>query len=383
MSHALSQWRERFPILAQKTYLASHSLGAVPRETANALREYYEQWATLGISAWDGPWWNAMLGFCSQIERVLGARSESVVPMQNVTRGMAAVASCLDFTASRNKIVMTGLEFTTSYPLWRRCEELGAEIVIVSSDDGVFVAPEQICAAVDERVALVTTSHAYFRSGAVQDLSAIVEHAKTQGSLVLGDGYQLVGSVPIDVTEMGIDFYVGGCHKWLCGGAGAGYLYVRPDLVESLSPRLTGWFGLQDPFEYERSTGRGNMNAGVMRFLGGTPNVPAFYAAREGLNIILEIGTKAIREVSGLLTSAIVEQARERGYEIVSPTRFEARNGMVCVRFPGAEAAVPQLLDRGIVVDWRPDCGLRVSPHFYNNLDDISHFFSALGACRA
>lgn len=373
--------RERYPILKKKTYLASHSLGAVPESAAAAVREYYDAWAEQGIQAWEGPWWNAMLDFNQRIESILSADAGTVIPMENVTRGMAAVASCLDFRGKRNRVVMTDLEFTTSYPFWRGTESLGAELVIVKSEDGIHLPVEKLIAAIDERTLIVPTSHVYFRSGTLQNLGAIVEAAHGKGAYVLGDGYQTVGTVPVDVKKLGIDFYVGGCHKWLCGGPGAGYLYVRKDLIDKLQPSLTGWFGIQSPFTYEPGTAL-NPHEGIFRFLGGTVNVPGLFAAREGIKNVQEVGLPRIREISKQMTTWIVEQADRRGLQVRSPRDAEQRSGMVCVEFEGSKEACEALVKQGIVLDWRPNCGIRVSPHFYNRMEELERFFQALDEIR-
>lgn len=370
--------RERFPILERGTYLASHSLGAVPRAALEALTEYYTLWAERGILAWDGPWWAAVEEFSSRLERILKAQPGTIVPFQNATRGMAAVASCLDFSGKRNKVVMTDLEFTTVYPFWRNQEHHGARIVIVPSEDGVTVPVERLIEALDEETLLVLTSHVYFRSGALQDLASLAQAAARVGAYSLGDGYQAAGTVDFDLAALGVDFYVGGCHKWLCGGPGAGYFYCRPDRIRSLVPRLTGWFGLQEPFEYEPGHGPGRLHEGVYRFLDGTPNVPGLYAAREGLKVVEEIGPLAIRARSLELTGFLMDRARELGFTVKTPREESRRGGMVCLDFPGSKAACERLVAGGITVDWRPDCGLRVSPHFYNDRRDLEKFFEAL-----
>jgi len=376
------QWRSEFPILQNKTYLCSHSLGAVPERTSATLQRYYDEWASLGIEAWDGPWWEAVLGFGADIEGILGAAPGSVVPMQNVTRGFAAVASCFDYRGTRNRIVLTALEFTTSYPFWRGLEALGAEVVVVPSEDGMTVSTERLCAAIDERTLLVPTSHVYFRSGALQNLGAVVERAHAMGAMVIGDGYQTVGTVPVDVAALGVDFYVGGSHKWLCGGPGAGYLYVRPDLIGTLRPRLTGWFGLESPFSYEPGDAP-TPSPGIQRFLGGTPNVPGLYAAREGIRIVAEVGVDAIRARSIELTQRIVAAADEMGLSVRTPRNPADRSGMVCLEFDGSQQAASALIAEGIIVDWRPDCGIRLSPHFYNLEEELDRFFEVLKTVRA
>ena len=382
MHDDLLAFRDRFPILGGKTYLASHSLGAVPRATEASLRRYYTEWAELGIAAWDGPWWQEVLDFSRDVERALGAEAESVVPMLNVTRAMAAVTSCFEWTGARRRVVTTAREFSTTRPFLAGLERLGAEVVVVSGGSGIDADPGPVIEAIDERTRLVVCSHVFFRSGAVMDLGAIADAARSRGALTLGDGYQAAGCLPVDVRSLGVDFYVGGCHKWLCGGPGAGFLYVRPDLVSSLRPRLTGWFGLRDLFSYEPGPRGLEPSAGVHRFLAGTPNIPGLYAAREGLRTVLEAGLPRIRERSMALTSRIVEGADERGVEVRSPRDPAHRSGMVCLQFDGSEAATAALLARGVVVDWRPDCGLRVSPHFYNTAEEIGVFFEQLDAVR-
>jgi kynureninase len=374
--------RSRFPILEEETYLASHSLGAVPASAKEALEGYHEAWARQGIGAWEGPWAEAIATFNEQIAGILGAPEGTVAPMLNATRGMAGVASALDPSQGRDKIVMTDLEFTTSYPLWRGFEELGAEIEVVESPDGVRVPAEAIADAVDESTLLVHTCQVYFRSGALQQLEPVVEAAREAGAYSLVDGYQSVGVVPVDVAELGVDFFVGGSHKWLCGGPGAGYLYVREDVAEELDPRLRGWFGLADPFAYEQLEGRGPPAEGARRFLGGTPNVPGLVAAREGLEAIREVGLDRIRQRSLDLTDRILVHADAQDLTVRTPREEARRGGMVCLDFEGAEQATDELAEQGIVVDWRPVCGIRVSPHFYNTEDEIDELFGALARIR-
>jgi kynureninase len=381
-SDDLLAYRREFPILEERTYLASHSLGAMPWASALAIREYYEHWAKDGILAWDGEWWRSIEVFCDHLGAILNAPATSIVPMLNVTRAFAAIASCYEYSPKRNKVVLTALEFTTSYPFWKGQERLGAEVVVVPSDDGMTVSTERILDAIDERTLFVPTSHVYFRSAAVQDLAAIVKKAHEVGAICIGDGYQTVGTIPVDVTELGVDFYVGGCHKWLCGGAGAGWLYVNPDLLPSLNPRLTGWFGLANPFSYEPTTNVPEHHPTALRFLAGTPNVPGMFAAREGLRLIRQIGVPAIRERSQKLTSRIIDEALSRGLTIRTPHDPELRSGMVCLDFEEAERVCETLIERNVVVDYRPDCGIRVSPHFYNSVADLDRFFVELDLAR-
>jgi len=374
--------RERFPILERKTYLASHSLGAVPRATALSLEQYYREWATQGILAWDGPWFGIISRFSNAVADVLGAPHGTIVPMENVTRGFAAIASSLDWSTKRNKVVMTSLEFLTSYPFWQGwCEQMGARLEIVTSEDGITVPTEKLLAAIDEETLIVPTSQVYFRSGAIQSLGAVTARAHQVGAYVLGDGYQSAGIVPMNLRNLGIDFFVGGSHKWFCGGPGAGYLYVRQDLISKLSPKFTGWFGIADPFAYEPST-RFRPADGILRFMAGTPAIPALYAAIEGVSAVREVGMEKIRSHSMSLTKLVVDGADARGLDVKSPRDPHQRSGMVCVDFPGAKEATEKLVARDVIVDYRPNCGIRVSPHFYNSKDDVARFFEALDHVR-
>ena len=374
--------RAEFPILAERTYVVNHSLGAVPASTKQAMEEFVDAWATLGPSAWEGPWWATLEEFCANLEHILGGAKGTVVPMQNATRAMAAVASGLTYRTPRNRVVMTELEFTTFYPFWRNQETLGAELVVVPSDDQISVPVERIVKAIDDRTLIVPTCDVYFRSGARQDLKAIVQAAHEHGAMVIGDGYQAVGCVPVDVKKLGIDFYVGGSHKWLCGGAGAGFLYVRPDLAATFEPRLTGWFGLADPFAYEKDLSGKKRHPGAFRFMDGTPNVPALYGAREGVRAIRRVGVDNIHRHNQDLTERLRQGATERGLEIRSPADRNKRSAMTCLAFDGSQETCAQLNERGVMVDWRPGSGIRVSPHFYSTRADIDAFFEALDAVR-
>jgi kynureninase len=374
--------RDRFPILANETYLASHSLGAVPEQARQALDGYHEDWATQGIGAWEGPWPEAIEDFNRRIEDLLNAPEGTVAPMLNATRGMAGVASALDPSEGRDKVVLTELEFTTSYPLWRGFEQLGAELVVVDSPDGVTVPADRIAEAVDEDTLLVHTCQVYFRSGAIQDVEAVAQAAREAGAYSLVDAYQSLGTVPLDVQATGVDFVVGGSHKWLCGGPGAGYLYASESAAEELDPRLRGWFGLEAPFAYEQLDGRGQPAEGARRFLGGTPNVPGLIAAREGIDAVREVGIDRIRSRSLDLTDRILVHADAQDLEVNTPRNEDERGGMVCIDFEGAEQATQRLAEEDIVVDWRPDCGIRVSPHFYNTEAEIDEMFETLARIR-
>lgn len=374
--------RHRFPILRDKIYLASHSMGAVTEATEEALGQYYRDWATLGIEAWEGPFWQSVTDFQRLLGGLLNWPATAVCPLQNATRGMAALASALDYRSERRRILVSELEFTTCFPFWKAQEELGAEVAIISSADGLSVPLENFTSALDERTLLVVCSHAYFRSGHLcPDLAALSRAVHRVGGRLLLDVYQTLGAVPLDASASGVDAVVGGCHKWLCGGPGAGFLALAPDYWPTLRPRLTGWFGLQDPFEYEKNLGLGEPHPSALRFLDGTPNIPALYACRPALQTVSEIGPSTVRGLSISLTEGLRRGLVERGIEVLSPADPAQRNGMLCVAPPrghaGAEV-VAALSRQGIVIDHRPDCGLRISPHFYSTAAELSLFAQRL-----
>lgn len=375
-------FRERFPIVQSKTYLASHSLGAALEETGEALQRYYQDWASLGIEAWDGPFWAALTDFQKLLGGLLGWPASSICPLQNATRAMAALASCFSYRGERRRILLSELEFTTSFPFWKAQEDLGAEVLVVASPDGRSIPLGEFERQLDERTLLVVCSHAFFRSGHLcPDLSQLSDAVHRVGARLCLDVYQTLGAVPLDAAASGVDAVVGGCHKWLCGGPGAGFLALAPDYWPELRPRLTGWFGLEEPFAYGKSLDRGRPHGSALRFLAGTPNVPALYASRPALRLLSEIGPENIRGVSLGLTEHLRAQLVQRGVEVISPADPLMRNGMLCVTPPAGRSGpevVAALSAQEIIVDYRPDCGLRVSPHFYSTLEDLDRFVEAL-----
>ena len=369
MNDPLLKWRDEFPILANTTYLVNHSLGAMPRKVFDALHEYAEMWATRGIRSWAEGWWTSPVTTGDLVGKILGAPAGTVVMHQNVSVIMGLVASCFDFKGERNKVVYTDMNFPTCMYVWEAQQRHGAEIVSVPSRDGIGIETEDLLAAIDERTLIVPISHVLFQTGYQQDLAAVIEKAHSVGALVMGDCYQSTGTVPLDVTALGIDMVCGGSVKWLCGGPGAGYLYVRPDLRDTLEPGLTGWMAHAAPFAFEPGEQRYADDA--TRMLHGSPAVPALYAARSGYEIIGEVGVSAIREKSVRQTTLFMQSAAERGYASKSPTNPDRRGGTVTVLVDHAPAVVAALAERDILIDCRPDVGLRVSPHFYTTDEEL------------
>ena len=373
--------RDEFPILARTNYLVSHSLGAMPRGARAGLAAYADLWEQRGVEAWSERWWGMPLEVGDRIAGILGAPPGSVSMHQNVTLMQAIVLSAFDWRGPRNRLVCCELDFPSCLYLYEGLRSQGAEVVRVPSDDGVTVDPERLAAAVDERTAAVCFSHVIYRTAALVDPAPVVERARRVGAVTVLDAYQSVGTVPVDVGALGVDVLTGGSVKWLCGGPGAGYLYVRPEARPRLKPRLTGWMAHPRPFAFE--DGPMEPTDGPYRYLNGTPGVPALYAAGAGYEIVARVGVAAIRERSQRLTERIVAGADARGWRVVSPRDPARRGGSVSVAVPQAERVAGELARRGVHVDWRPGAGLRIGPHFYNTEAEIDAALDAVGEILA
>jgi len=366
----LLEWRKEFPILDNTVYMISHSLGAMPRRTRERLQEYADMWSTRGIRAWEEGWWMMPTSVGDLIGKIIGAGQGEVVMHPNVSICQSIITSCLNFTASkRNKIVSESLNFPSNLYIYHSLEQDGARLVLVPSEDGITVPLDRMLEAIDEQTLLVSVSHVIFRSSFIQDLKAITARAHEVGAMVVADIYQSAGTVPLNVQEIGLDFATGGSVKWLCGGPGAGYLYVRRDLWPRLEPRLTGWLAHKEPFAFV--VGPNDYADNIYRFLNGSPNVPGMYAAMSGYEIINEVGVAAIREKSVRQTSRLVGLAQEAGFRVNCPANAEERGGTVVIEVPHGEQVTTELLQRDYLVDYRPGAGIRVAPHFYSKDEEL------------
>ena len=365
----LLDWRKEFPILDNTVYMISHSLGAMPGRTRDRLQEYADMWSTRGIRAWEEGWWMMASTVGDKIGKIIGAGEGEVVMHPNVSICQSLVASCFDFNSKRNKIVSESMNFPSNLYIYHSLERVGAQLVTVESDDRVTVPLDRLLDAIDENTLLVSVSHVIFRSSFVQDLKAITERAHQVGALVVADIYQSAGTVPVDVKEFDLDFATGGSVKWLCGGPGAGYLYVKRDLWPKLEPRLTGWLAHEDPFSFEIGPNRYADN--IYRFLNGTPAVPAMYAAMSGYEIVGQVGVDRIREKSIRQTTHLIEIAEEAGFKINCPKDAAVRGGTVVIDVPHGQQVTTELLRRDFLVDYRPGAGIRVAPHFYSKDEEL------------
>ena len=367
--------RDRFPTLANATYLVSHSMGAPPLASRDVLERYWNAWATQGPEAWES-WLPAIAEIADGIGAILGAAHGTVSLVPNVSLAQGAIASALTFTPDRDGVVIEALQFPTVTYVWSAWEKYGARIVTVPSDDGRTMSTDRICSTIDNSTAVVALSHAAYVSGSLLEIDAIQTRCREVGAIFVLDTYQTTGMVPLDVSAQNIDVVVGGSHKWLCGGPGCGFLYVRPDLRDRLAPAITGWMAHETPFAFAPApiALAGDAN----RYNTGTPTMLGYLVARAGHDTIAEIGVSAIRAHNARLTARIIEAALARGFSIPTPLEVERRTGWIGIDFPNADRATAALIRRRVFVDYRPGCGIRVGPHFYSNDDDIDAFFGAL-----
>lgn len=366
----LLAWRREFPIVDTCTYLVSHSLGAMPRRAARHLQTFADEWSSRGVRAWSEGWWEIGRTTGDLLAPILGVAHGTVSMHQNVTVALGVVASCFTYDGTRRRIVMTDLEFPSTMYLFEGFRRYGAEIAYVASDDMVRTNLDRLLDAIDERTALVPVSLVLFKSSYVQNARAIVEKAHRVGAHVILDVYQAAGTLPMHLEELGVDFAVGGSVKWLCGGPGAGYLYVRPDLARLLEPGLAGWAAHARPFDFV--PGPLAFADPPERFQSGTPNVPALYSCRAGYEIVGEIGVDAIRAKSLRLTRLLMEGARASGWNVNTPHRDDERGGAVIIDVPDPAIVANELIRRDVIVDYRPGAGVRMAPHFYNTEDEIA-----------
>lgn len=376
MKDPLLRWRAEFPIVDTCTYLVSHSLGAMPNRARGYINEFADTWSRRGVRAWSEGWWELGRETGDILAPVLGAPAGSISMHQNVTVAQAIIASCFRFDGPRRKIVMTALEFPSNMYLFEGFRRYGADVVYVPSDDQIQTNLDRLLDAIDERTLLVPLSLVLFRSAYIQDARAVIEKAHRVGANVILDVYQAAGTIPLDLFTWGTDFAVGGSVKWLCGGPGAGYLYVRPDLARTLEPGVAGWAAHASPFLFE--TGALRYADAPERFQSGTPNVPALYAARAGYEIVAEIGVAAIREKSLRLTRRLMDHARRAGYRVNTPEADAERGGAVIVDVPHGESVAQELLRQDVIIDYRPGAGIRMAPHFYNTEEEVDRAMSVL-----
>ena len=365
----LLAFREEFPILENTNYLVSNSLGPMPRSVPGKLAEYARDWGELGVKAWTRGWWEKPIDVGNEIAPLINAGDGEVVMMPNVTIAQTAVLSAIDFPKERDTVVMTELDFpSVRYAYAEMAKRFGARVVVVRSEDGLTIDRDELLAAIDERTRIVAVSHVLFKSAYLMDADAICRRAHEMGALVSLDSFHAVGIIPVDVKRSNVDFLTGGVLKWLCGGPGACFLYINPNVRDRLRPALTGWQAHSRPFAFEETM---EYTSGAFRWLNGTPVIPALYAAAEGPKILRRAGIDAIREKSLRLTSRLIELADSRGYAVNAPRDPARRGGTVALDVPHGYEVTQHLLSQNILVDYRVGAGIRIAPHFFTREEEL------------
>ncbi len=365
--------RGDYPVLAGRTYKASRTRGAMHRGSSGRLNTFADLWAEEGVVAWE-TWEPEVRRVADVIGSLIGAPPGTTVMRQNVADLLGDLISALDWRGPRNRVVTSSLEWPGSLNTWSQIGRLGGEAIVVPGA-GIELDLEAMLAEIDERTLVVECSHVLFRTSTLNDVQPLIDRAHEVGALAVIDGYQAAGTVPVDVVALGVDVYLGGSVKYLSGGPGNGWMYVRPGL--DLEPVTTGWFGHAAPFDFDPVN---HYAPGVARFAGGTPGVPAHYAAGPAYEALAEIGVRRIRERSVSMTQPLLESALDRGLLVRSPHDPARRGGHVTID-PGDSQRVHDALHaQGFVVDHRPGVGIRVSPHFYNSLDEAMACLDAMQA---
>jgi kynureninase len=376
---ALADYRDEFPVLARKAYLISASLGPVGERSQHYLNEYMDAWATKGAP--DLVWFEDIFPRMAALKRsfadLTGCDPDEVALTTNISIALSTIASCLDLSGERNRVVLSELDFPTDGHVWLAwTRKHRAEIEWLRSPDGLSIPLEEFDRAIDERTALVMVNRVLYRSSALVDVEAVCSLARERGALSFVDDYHGLGIVPLDLHQLGCDLYAAGSLKWMLGGPGLVFLYARRDLLPTLEPAVTGWFASDDPFSFD--TQRLAYHPTARRLEHGTPPAPVFFIAQGGIDVITEVTPQRIRARQWELQERVIARADELGLEVRTPRDRHDRGGVVNVRVgPEAERLCHALLERNVCTDFRAD-GLRISPHFFNTEDEIERCFEQL-----
>lgn len=369
--------RDQFPILATCTYFVSHSLGAMPKGVYDKLREFADMWATRGVRAWGEGWWDIKSVVGDKIAPLMGAPAGSVLVHENASIANSVLFGALDWSdPKRNKVIVSDQDFPSDVYTLRRMMPPQYQMQIIRSRDGITLPMDELLDAIDETTRLVSLSHVLFRTGWIVPAAEIVKKAHSVGAQVLLNGYHSVGIIPVDVTALNIDFYIGGTLKWMCGGPGGVFLYVRPDLLTTLEPRVTGWFAHEKPFAFDLENYVPRKDS--YRLANGTPGMASLYAIQPGIEVITQVGIDTIRQTSMRRTARMIEIAQAHGWSIRSPLNPSERGGMIVLDVPHGFEVSRELLAREIVIDYREKAGIRVAPHFYNTDAEVELVMDAI-----
>ncbi len=374
----LLQWRDEFPILSKCNYLINNSLGAMPKGVYDSLKHYADMWAEHGVSAWGEEWYelNGVVG--NKIAPLMGAKPDTVLVHQNASIANSILFGALDYSdEKRNKVVITDMDFPSDVYVLRSWLPDHMQIHMVKTEDSISIDTQKILDAIDETTRLVSISHVLFRSGYIMPAKEIVEKAHSVGAQVVLNGYHSVGIIPVDVTALNVDFYIGGVLKWMCGGTGGVFMYVRPDLLTTLHPKVTGWMSHKSPFSFDVE--HLDWREDNYRLMNGTPGIASLQAIQPGIEIITQVGVENIREKSIRQTSLLIDLADEAGYEVIAPRDPARRGGHVTLNPPQSYAVSRELLARNIKIDYREGAGIRIAPHFYNTDEEVRQAVATIG----
>ena len=370
MTDALLRHRSEFPILDTCTYLISNSLGAMPRGVYDSLRHFADSWAQHGVSAWGLEWFDLNGQVGDRIAPLLGAPAGTVLIHQNASIANSILFGALDFSdTQRNRVVITDMDFPSDVYVLRQWLPPHMQVHTVRTGDDISIDTDAVLDAIDERTRLVSMSHVLFRSAYIMPARQIVQKAHDVGAQVVFNGYHSVGVIPVDVTAMEVDFYIGGVLKWLCGGPGGVFMYVRPDLLPTLHPTVTGWFAHQRPFAFELDSLE--LRTDAYRLMNGTPGIASLHSIQPGVDIVAQVGVDNIRAKSLRQTTMLIDMADGYGYDVVAPRDAAQRAGTVTLNPPHAYEVSREMIARGIKIDYRVNAGIRIAPHFYNSDDEV------------
>ena len=375
----LAGYRDEFEVLSRKAYLISASLGPIGLRSKAYLDGYLRAWAEKGAP--DHVWFEDIFPAMGRLKRsfatLAGCAADEVALTTNISIALSTIASCLELSGPRNRVVLSEMDFPTDGLVWRAwAERAGAEVVWLRSPDGMSMPVELFDAAIDERTALVMVNRVLYRSSALVDAKSVCSIARDRGALSFVDDYHGLGVVPLNLHDLACDLYTAGTLKWLCGGPGCVFLYARRELLPRLEPSVTGWFAMDEPFVFDAEHLRYHPSA--RRLEHGTPPAPVFFLAQGGIDVIDEVGVEAIRRRQWELQERVFERAEALGLAVRTPPDPTARGGVVHVEVgPDAASICHALLTRDVCTDFRAD-GLRISPHFFNTEADVDRCFEEL-----
>jgi len=372
-------WRAEFPITKDLIYLNNCSLTPLPTRGRERIDRFTKEWTELGGRAWYDHWIGEYEALRADVARILGADVDEVAVEPNVSAGLVGIASTLDFS-KRPKVIVADLDFPTDGHAFLAVAPRGAQVEFVRSPDRVRVPLELFEKAIDDRTAAVCTGHVYFTTGWIQDVRALAEICHRRGAKLIVDAYQSIGAFPFDVHASGVDYLVGGTLKWLMGGPGIAFLYARRDVADAARPSAVGWWGVADPFAFDVEHLR--PGTGARRFEYGTPAVAAIYAARAGIELLGEIGIPTVRARHQLLSQRLVDGARAQGWTVRCPIESSERTAIVTLEHPEPQTAVDALRAQGVITDSRPGL-VRLSPHYFNTLEEMDRALELLAPLRA